>query len=100
VFALNEELDEIREQRESGAEPAALRPRLDAARAPIERKRDEHERRLQELMTEWDAHGGKSTLETLRGLLLERNYINNLLAAIDREAASAAGAAPSGDIHG
>jgi hypothetical protein len=51
-------------------------------------------------MTEWDAHGGKSTLETLRGLLLERNYINNLLAAIDREAASAAGAAASGDIHG
>ncbi len=88
VFALNEELDEIREARESGAGPASLRPRLEAARAPIERKRDEHERQLQELMTEWDAHGGKPTLERLRGLLLERNYINNLLAAIDREAAA------------
>ncbi len=100
VFALNEELDEIREARESGAGPASLRPRLEAARAPIERKRDEHERRLQELMTEWDAHGGRETLETLRGLLLERNYINNLLATIDREAASAAGAEASGDTHG
>ena len=100
VFALNEELDEIRAAREAGAGPAVLRPRLEAARAPIEGKRDEHERRLQELMTAWDAHGGKATLETLRGLLLERNYINNLLAAIDREAASAAGAAASGDVHG
>src|SRR5215510_6831129 len=32
VFALNEELDEIREQREAGADPAALNARLDAAR--------------------------------------------------------------------
>jgi len=50
VFALNEELDEIRELRESGgADRAALRHRLASARIPIERKRDEHEQELQEL---------------------------------------------------
>ena len=94
VFALNEELDEIREQRESGADPAGLSARLDAARKPIDRKRDEHERRLQELAALWDSQEQASvqekraTLEALRERLLERNYINNLLATIDREAAS------------
>ena len=93
VFALNEELDEIRELRESGgADPAALAARLSAARKPIERKRDEHERQLQELSARWDAQEGaapeerRATLETLREQLLERTYINNLLAGIEREA--------------
>ena len=92
VFALNEELDEIREQRESGADPAALRARLEAARQPIDRKREEHERQLQELAARWDSQEQASaqekrvTLEALRERLLERNYINNLLATIDREA--------------
>ena len=94
VFALNEELDEIREQRESGADPAGLSARLDAARKPIDRKRDEHERHLQELAALWDSQEQapvqekRATLEALRERLLERNYINNLLATIDREAAS------------
>ena len=95
VFALNEELDEIREARESGADPAALRARLDAARQPIDRKREEHEAQLQALSTTWDAEhytapaGQKRrTLEALRTVLLERNYINNLLATIEREVAS------------
>ncbi len=94
VFALNEELDEIRELRESGSEPAALRARLEAARAPIERKRDEHERRLQELGARWDALAdgargdeARAVLAALRERLLERNYINNLLATIEREMA-------------
>jgi molecular chaperone HscB len=94
VFALNEELDEIREQRESGADPQALRPRLEAARGPIERKRDAHERELQALSERWDAQASapaaekRVTLEALRERLLERKYINNLLATIDREAAA------------
>ena len=94
VFALNEELDEIRDGRESGADRAGLRVRLDAARLPIERKRDEHERQLQELALRWDgqqsagAADRRATLEALRERLLERNYINNLLAAIGREMAS------------
>ena len=91
VFALNEELDEIREQRESGGDPAALRARLDIARQPIDRKREEHERQLQELAARWDSQEGaaapekRKTLEALRERLLERNYINNLLGTIDRE---------------
>jgi molecular chaperone HscB len=111
VFALNEELDEIRELRESGAaDAAALRSRLAAARGPIERKRDEHERQLAELSARWDAADGspaverRAILDALREQLLERNYIANLLATIERElsaidglmsadAASASGAA-------
>ena len=93
VFALNEELDEIREQREAGADPEGLRARLDAAREPIEAKRADHERRLAELSAAWDAlaDGSSSrskgtTLDALRELLLERSYIHNLMAAIEREA--------------
>ena len=95
VFALNEELDEIREQRQAGADPVALHARLAAARQPIDHKRDEHERQLQELSARWDAQlesgdaaaARRQTLEALRERLLERNYINNLLATIEREAA-------------
>ena len=94
VFALNEELDEIREQREAGADAATLRDRLAAARQPIDRKRDAHERQLQELSERWDAQldsadavARRQTLEALRERLLERHYITNLLATIEREAA-------------
>ena len=101
VFALNEELDEIRELRESGADTAKLAARLDSARKPIELKRDQHEQQLQELSARFDAQEGaapaastsafadrRATLDALRERLLERGYINNLLAGIEREAAS------------
>lgn len=95
VFTLNEELDDIRQSRESGADPSALRSRLESARRPIEEKREQHEREVESLSAQWDrqleAGGGadkRATLEALRERLLERNYINNLLAAIDRETAS------------
>jgi molecular chaperone HscB len=95
VFELNEELDEIREQREAGAESSALASRLEAARAPIERKREEHERQLEALSAQWDSQAEtashperRATLDALRERLLERNYINNLLATIEREVAS------------
>lgn len=96
VFALNEELDEIRELRESGTDPGRLRQRLEAARQPIDRKSAAHDRQLQELAARWDALDPASperrpTLEALRERLLERNYINNLLAAIDREFSALAG---------
>jgi molecular chaperone HscB len=93
VFALNEELDEIRELRESSGDADALRVRLDAARTPIERKRDEHERRIGDLGDRWDREAGAvpderlGTLTALREQLLERKYIDNLLVTIDREAA-------------
>jgi molecular chaperone HscB len=88
VFALNEELDEIRELREAGGGAEELRGRLAVARKPIEQKRDEHERELQELSARWDAQQDRATLEMLRERMLERNYINNLLATIDREVAA------------
>ena len=122
VFALNEELDEIRELRESGTDPEPLRARLESARKPIEARREEHERQLLELSARWDsqlstdarpsmnsgrpelvegrgapsgvegqerapAAEKRKTLEALRERLLERNYINNLLATIAREVA-------------
>lgn len=86
VFALNEELDEIRELRQSGGDEAAIRARLDAARAPIERKREEHERRILELSDQWDreeGHDRRATLEALREQLLESSYISNLMATIE-----------------
>jgi molecular chaperone HscB len=91
VFALNEELDEIRERRESAADPETLLVRLASARTPIDAKRDEHERQLQELSARWDSQEDASpaekraTLEALRERLLERNYINNLIATIETE---------------
>jgi molecular chaperone HscB len=94
VFALNEELDEIREQRESGTDAATLAARLAAARRPIEAKRDEHERALADASEQWDrladapADQRRATLEPLRQLLLERNYITNLLATLEREASA------------
>jgi molecular chaperone HscB len=95
VFTLNEELDDIRQSRESGGDPSALRGRLESARRPIEEKREAHEREVESLCAQWDRQldaGGdadrRATLEALRERLLERNYINNLLASIDRETAS------------
>jgi molecular chaperone HscB len=93
VFALNEELDEIREQREAGGDPQALRARLESARKPIDSRSAEHQRQLEALMATWDgqetasAAQKRATLDALRERLLERNYINNLLATIEREVA-------------
>jgi molecular chaperone HscB len=88
VFALNEELDEIRDLRESGGDAEQLRERLASAREPIEQKRDAHERELQALSARWDSEQDRATLEQLRERMLERNYINNLLSTIDREVAA------------
>jgi molecular chaperone HscB len=88
VFALNEELDEIREAREAGGNAEQLRERLAAARQPIERKREAHERQLDDLSARWDLQRDRETLEALRERMLERNYINNLLATIEKEMAA------------
>jgi molecular chaperone HscB len=85
VFELNEELDEIRGMRSSGAPRDEIVTRLERAREPIERKRDEHERALRELAAKWDAAGDRQVLEALRDRVLERNYITNLLDGIERE---------------
>jgi molecular chaperone HscB len=93
VFALNEELDDIRAQRESGAPVEEWKDRLERARQPIEEKRAAHEAQLEGLAARWDAlvDAGapaperRSVLEALRERMLERNYISNLLAGIERE---------------
>ena len=85
VFALNVELDEVREQRASGAPAEVWKARLERARQPIEVKRAEHEAQLQELSARWDGTGDRTVLESLRDRILERNYITNLLAGIERE---------------
>lgn len=101
VFELNEELDAIRQAREEGDDRAVLRARLDAARRPIEARRQAHERELEELMSRWDRQldagdpDRRRTLQALRERLLERQYIGNLLATIDREAAHLAPQAPA-----
>jgi molecular chaperone HscB len=93
VFALNEELDEVRALRAAGTPESEWRARLERARKPIDAKRDAHENQLEQLSDRWDAalenHASaqerQSILESLRDRMLERNYINNLLAGIERE---------------
>jgi molecular chaperone HscB len=93
VFALNEELDEVRALRATGAPAHEWQARLERAAAPIEAKRAEHERQLERLSSEWDAVADRAeseaerrgVLRALRERVLERNYISNLLATIDRE---------------
>jgi molecular chaperone HscB len=96
VFALNEELEEIRAARDAGASSDELRARLDVARVPIERKRAEHDAALQDLSAQWDALVDASAsdverrrvLDELHERFLERHYIANLLAGIERELAN------------
>jgi len=85
VFALNEELDEIRDLRGRGVPAEEWQGRLERAREPIEAKRREHEAQLQDLAARWDAGGGPEVLKALRDQFLERNYIHNLLEGIARE---------------
>jgi molecular chaperone HscB len=93
VFALNEELDEIRLLKQAHPEGDAWRARLARARQPIEVKRQAHEAQVSELSAQWDAavdgdraaEHGRAILLGLRERLLERSYIANLLASIERE---------------
>ena len=55
VFALNEELDTVREMRAAGAPAGQWLPRFEDARRPIEQRRAAHERELQTLSEKWDA---------------------------------------------
>jgi len=96
VFALNEELDEVRSMRERGAQREEWQRRLHQAREPIDARREEHERQLEELSRQWDALVARNppaperrqVLDALRRRMLERNYITNLLAGIERELAA------------
>jgi molecular chaperone HscB len=99
VFALNEELDEVRAARAAGAPESEWRARLHRAAQPIEAKRVQHEAELKALAEQWDQASvealdspkRRQVLEALRARVLERNYISNLLASIEREGAPADG---------
>ena len=94
VFALNEELDEIRELRAGGAPADEWKARLERARAA---DRGEARRARSAARGAVGALGrarrqraqprpnAAAVLEALRERVLERNYINNLLAGIERE---------------
>ncbi len=92
VFALNETLDEVRALR-ARASSDEWKARLERAREPIERKRASHEAELGRLSARWDElidrggdeAGRREILSALRERLLERRYIGNLLAGIERE---------------
>jgi molecular chaperone HscB len=93
MFALNEELDEIRAAREAGASPDQISTRLDAARRPIEDRAARQEAQMEALFQRWDKQADeqaprdvrRATLESIRSLLQERSYIANLIAAANRE---------------
>jgi molecular chaperone HscB len=95
VFSLNEELDEVRDLRAGGAPADEWKGRLERARQPIDAKRIAHEAQLDALSVRWDALLDRGTgdaerhavLEALNERFLERNYITNLLAGIERELA-------------
>jgi molecular chaperone HscB len=93
VFALNEELDAVRDLKAADAPEHVWKDRLEAARAPIDGKRAAHEADLDHLSEEWDAVADapgrradrERILAALRERVLERNYITNLLSGIERE---------------
>jgi molecular chaperone HscB len=93
VFALNEELDEIRAAREAGVPAEELNARLDAAQRPIDERAARQEAQLQALFQRWDrqvdeeapADVRRATLDSLRRLIQERSYIANLVATVSRE---------------
>jgi molecular chaperone HscB len=93
VFALNEELDDIRSARESGVAAGEVRARLEAARRPVEERAARQEAQLESLFQRWDKQVDeeappdvrRATLESLRRLLQERSYIANLIAATNRD---------------
>ena len=93
VFALNEELDEIRELRADGASAEVWKGRLERAREPVVEKQNDHEAKLEALAARWDAavdanatqDERRAVLTALRDRFLERNYIANLLRGLDSE---------------
>ena len=82
-------------ERAGGLPDEEWRARIKRARAPIERKQAQHEAAIAEWSARWDAlidaGAGESErrqlLTGLRDRFLERKYIDNLVAGIERELA-------------
>jgi molecular chaperone HscB len=93
VFELNESLDELREAKESGAETASLKHRLEAAEKNFEGRLGEVDGQLQSAAHEWDKlidekaddSRRKAAMNKLNELLNRRSYIRNLVVNVQKE---------------
>jgi molecular chaperone HscB len=97
VFELNESLDQLREARAEGADLAALREPLDAARKSFQEKLEEVDAELVRIGQEWDAAVDAAVddakkrdfLARMNEALNRRSYIRNLVASVQKELADA-----------
>ena len=106
VFELNEWLDELREARQSGGDPAeraALAGRLETARANFEEKLGVVDAELELLGMEWDRVSGdaeaglagaenpdqRKLMARMNDVLNRRSYIRNLVQSVQKELAEA-----------
>ena len=92
VFELNESLDELREARESGADTASLRQRLQTAEKNFEGKLREVDGELQNAAGDWDKslesadpRQREAAKTKLNELLNRRSYIRNLVINVQKE---------------
>ena len=93
VFELNESLDELREAKESGADLAVLKSRLESAEKSFQEKLGEVDEQLQVAAQQWDAaldanagdNDRKAIMVRLNELLNRRSYIRNLVDNVHRE---------------
>src|ERR1700722_4526244 len=93
VFELNESLDELREAKESGADLAVLKSRLESAEKSFQEKLGEVDEQLQVAAQQWyaalDANAGdndrKAIMVRLNELLNRRSYIRNLVNNVQTE---------------
>ncbi len=84
VFEMNMALEELK----AGDETA--RPQLDEARRKFEALRDDSDRELADLFSQWDRDQEKETLAGIRRVLNRRRYISNLLREAERAMAAEA----------
>ena len=93
VFELNESLDELREAKESGADLAVLKSRLESAEKSFQEKLGEVDEQLQVAAQQWDAaldanagdNDRKAIMVRLNELLNRRSYIRNLVNNVQTE---------------
>ena len=93
VFELNESLDELREAKESGADLAVLKSRLESAEKSFQEKLGEVDEQLQVAAQQWDAaldanagdNDRKAIMIRLNELLNRRSYIRNLVNNVQKE---------------
>ena len=93
VFELNQSLDELRDAKESGADLASLKTRLETAEKNFQQKLSEVDAQLHEAAKQWDAAVDASASDTdrkaimvrLNELLNRRSYIRNLVTNVQKE---------------